>query len=215
MISNSIGPWTPYLPIACHVTWRDLATNSLPLLKCQYSWRLAYRQLVRQLANMGCIQDPTAHCWLMFTATGLVKCRFVGFLRLWFPISVRTFTKKYRSVYISCTMITWTNITKLRKFKFVSDRCNFVEQSPSWESDSFRLVKKFPALYGTRKLLSVFTGPTTYPYPEQDQYMQYVFFWVIPRRHNANSRRFGTLYQFHLHRQVLHTSLTCLWRWNW
>ena len=27
-------------------------------------------------------------------------------------------------------------------------------------------------------------------------------FWVIPRRHKANSRRFGTLYQFHLHRQV-------------
>ena len=27
-------------------------------------------------------------------------------------------------------------------------------------------------------------------------------FWVIPRRHSANSRRFGTLYQLHLLRQV-------------
>jgi hypothetical protein len=32
--------------------------------------------------------------------------------------------------------------------------------------------------------------------------MQYVFFWVFPRRLSANSRRFGTLYQFHLQRQV-------------
>jgi hypothetical protein len=29
----------------------------------------------------------------------------------------------------------------------------------------------------------------------------YVFFWVIPRRLNFISRRFGTLYLFHLHRQ--------------
>jgi len=29
-----------------------------------------------------------------------------------------------------------------------------------------------------------------------------VFFWVIPRRPSFNSRRFGTLYRFHLHRQV-------------
>jgi len=29
-----------------------------------------------------------------------------------------------------------------------------------------------------------------------------VFFWVIPRRLSSNSRRFGTLYQFHIHRQV-------------
>jgi len=28
------------------------------------------------------------------------------------------------------------------------------------------------------------------------------FFWVIPRRLSSNSRRFGTLYLFHLHRQV-------------
>jgi hypothetical protein len=27
---------------------------------------------------------------------------------------------------------------------------------------------------------------------------KYVFFWVFPRRLNANNRRFGTLYQFHL-----------------
>jgi hypothetical protein len=32
--------------------------------------------------------------------------------------------------------------------------------------------------------------------------MQYVFFWVIPRRLGSNSRRFGTLYRFHLHGQV-------------
>jgi hypothetical protein len=29
----------------------------------------------------------------------------------------------------------------------------------------------------------------------------YVFFWVIPRCLNFISRRFGTLYLFHLHRQ--------------
>jgi hypothetical protein len=29
----------------------------------------------------------------------------------------------------------------------------------------------------------------------------YVFFWVIPRRLNFISRRYGTLYLFHLHRQ--------------
>jgi hypothetical protein len=29
----------------------------------------------------------------------------------------------------------------------------------------------------------------------------YVFLWVIPRRLNFISRRFGTLYLFHLHRQ--------------
>ena len=28
------------------------------------------------------------------------------------------------------------------------------------------------------------------------------FFWVIPRRLGSNSRRFGTLYRFHLHGQV-------------
>ena len=29
-----------------------------------------------------------------------------------------------------------------------------------------------------------------------------VFFWVIPQRLSFNSQRFGTLYWFHLHRQV-------------
>jgi len=29
--------------------------------------------------------------------------------------------------------------------------------------------------------------------------MQYVLFWVIPRRLSFKSRRFGTLYRFHLH----------------
>jgi hypothetical protein len=33
--------------------------------------------------------------------------------------------------------------------------------------------------------------------------MLYVFFWVIPRHLNFISRRFGTLYLFHLHRQDL------------
>jgi hypothetical protein len=32
--------------------------------------------------------------------------------------------------------------------------------------------------------------------------MKYVFFWVFPRRLSANSRRFETLYRFHLQRQV-------------
>jgi hypothetical protein len=34
------------------------------------------------------------------------------------------------------------------------------------------------------------------------RFIQYVFFWVFPRRLSANSRRFGTLYRFHLQRQV-------------
>jgi hypothetical protein len=32
--------------------------------------------------------------------------------------------------------------------------------------------------------------------------MKYDFFWVFPRRLGANSRRFGTLYEFHLQKQV-------------
>jgi hypothetical protein len=32
--------------------------------------------------------------------------------------------------------------------------------------------------------------------------MKYVFFWVFPRSLSADSRRFGTLYRFHLQRQV-------------
>ena len=43
--------------------------------------------------------------------------------------------------FIHC--ITWTNITKLLKFKFVSDRRNTAKQSP-WDYDSFRLVKNIP-----------------------------------------------------------------------
>jgi len=30
----------------------------------------------------------------------------------------------------------------------------------------------------------------------------FFFFWVIPRRLSSKSRRFGTLYRFHLHGQV-------------
>ena len=30
--------------------------------------------------------------------------------------------------------------------------------------------------------------------------MLYIFFWVFPRRQIVVGRRFGTLYQFHLHR---------------
>jgi hypothetical protein len=33
-------------------------------------------------------------------------------------------------------------------------------------------------------------------------FMLYVFFWVIPWHLNFICRRFGTLYLFHLHRQV-------------
>jgi len=33
-------------------------------------------------------------------------------------------------------------------------------------------------------------------------YKDYIFFWVIPRRLSFKSRRFGTLYRFHLHGQV-------------
>jgi hypothetical protein len=33
-------------------------------------------------------------------------------------------------------------------------------------------------------------------------YLLYAFFWVIPRRLNFVRRRFGTLYLFHIHRQV-------------
>ena len=32
--------------------------------------------------------------------------------------------------------------------------------------------------------------------------MLYVSFWAIPRRLSSKIRRFGTLYRFHLHRQV-------------
>ena len=32
--------------------------------------------------------------------------------------------------------------------------------------------------------------------------LYYVHFWVIPRRLSFNSRRFGTPYRFHRHRQV-------------
>jgi hypothetical protein len=32
--------------------------------------------------------------------------------------------------------------------------------------------------------------------------MKYDFFWVFPRRLSANSRRFGTLYRFHLQRKA-------------
>ena len=32
--------------------------------------------------------------------------------------------------------------------------------------------------------------------------MYYVFFWVIPRRLSSESRRFGTIYRFHLQGQV-------------
>jgi hypothetical protein len=35
----------------------------------------------------------------------------------------------------------------------------------------------------------------------------YVFFWVISRRLNFISRRFGTLYLFHLHRQEIYLRL--------
>jgi hypothetical protein len=40
--------------------------------------------------------------------------------------------------------------------------------------------------------------------------MLFVFFWVIPRRLNFISRRFGTLYLFHLHRQEGEYSPSCL-----
>jgi hypothetical protein len=33
-------------------------------------------------------------------------------------------------------------------------------------------------------------------------FLYHVFFWMFPRRLSANSRRFGTLYRFHLQRQI-------------
>jgi len=36
----------------------------------------------------------------------------------------------------------------------------------------------------------------------QNTFLLYVFFWVIPRRLNVICRRFGTLCVFHLHRQA-------------
>jgi len=33
-----------------------------------------------------------------------------------------------------------------------------MEQSPSWEANRFKLVKKFPAFYGTRKFITAFTN---------------------------------------------------------
>ena len=35
-------------------------------------------------------------------------------------------------------------------------------------------------------------------------HIHYVSFWVVPRRLNYICRRFGTLYLFHLHRQVVY-----------
>jgi len=40
------------------------------------------------------------------------------------------------------------------------------------------------------------------PSGEEIFLLLYAFFWVIPRRLNSICRRFGTLYLFHLHRQV-------------
>jgi len=37
---------------------------------------------------------------------------------------------------------------------------------------------------------------------QKENFLFYVFFWVIPRRLNLICRRFGTLCLFHLHRQV-------------
>ena len=47
----------------------------------------------------------------------------------------------------------------------------------------------------TRFLIEPHTPMTKYSAP-------YVFFLLIPRRLGSNSRRFGTLYRFHLHAQV-------------
>jgi hypothetical protein len=44
------------------------------------------------------------------------------------------------------------------------------------------------------------TNIQTYKY--SSLYIRYVFFWVIPRHLSTNSRRLGTLYRFHLQRQV-------------
>ena len=41
----------------------------------------------------------------------------------------------------------------------------------------------------------------------------YAFFWVIPRRLNFISRRFGTLCLFHLHRRIGMITIR-LWRWK-
>ena len=43
-----------------------------------------------------------------------------------------------------------------------------------------------------------------------DLEIYYVFFWVVPRRVNYICRCFGTLYLFHLHRQVVWSVI-----WNW
>jgi hypothetical protein len=42
---------------------------------------------------------------------------------------------------------------------------NSMEQSPR-EANDLQLVKKFLALYGTRRIITVFTKPTNRSYPE-------------------------------------------------
>jgi hypothetical protein len=49
---------------------------------------------------------------------------------------------------------------------------------------------------------SAFNIQTPGKYPEENiPYLQhaYIFFWVLPRRLNIKSRRFGTHFRFHLH----------------
>jgi hypothetical protein len=72
-----------------------------------------------------------------------------------------------------------------------------------------------PAFYATSRSVRYFVHetPTIFHCCEPDEFIQhppilyYVFFWVFPRRLNYICRRFGTLYLFHLHRQVVWSSL--------
>jgi hypothetical protein len=75
-----------------------------------------------------------------------------------------------------------------------------MEQSPSWEAKVAQLVKKFPAFYGTRMFITVFTIPPVVPILTQmnpihnfPAYVPYIHFNIIissTPRHSERSLPF-------------------------
>jgi hypothetical protein len=48
-----------------------------------------------------------------------------------------------------------------------------MELSASWEAASRSAIQEFRKIYGSRKVITVFTRPSTGPYPEPDGSSQY------------------------------------------
>jgi hypothetical protein len=76
---------------------------------------------------------------------------------------------------------------------------------------AYLLLNKLATISDKYKFLNWLTTSSTCPYPKPDKcsfqafavfQLKYVPFWAIPRRLSFNSRRFGTPYRLHLHRQV-------------